>query len=193
MHERECKILAKSYNDSDGRLFAKTNDDELDLMLMGPPLFDFSLPDNVPEHKICEVKNSSHPLNSPLTWPQYFCRYLSLNRGVREEIDFIKWKSDYRGTNVRYDFFQARQVSTRMTIRAITKIETDEAFRQMFYNLSNSQQNLGYLIANRFKFNAAFIKASISTSLTIEEILKVRCIVTIFYSKLSIDFHCVDS
>lgn len=64
-----------------------------------------------------------------------------------------------------------------MTIRAIARIETDEKFRKMFYDLANNQQNLIDLILNRLRSGAAFIKASINTSLTIEDILKIKCIV----------------
>lgn len=59
MHEKECKILVKSFHHSDERLISKSMDDNLDIMLMGPPFKGTVVPNQLTEHAITEVPNSN--------------------------------------------------------------------------------------------------------------------------------------
>lgn len=49
MHERECKLLIKTYNASDDRLSARISMEKFNTMVMESPFQDGVLPEHVPE------------------------------------------------------------------------------------------------------------------------------------------------
>lgn len=103
------------------------------------------------------------------------------------------WRADFLGNKVRYDFFLARLPHPRMTMRAISKIENDEKFRQKFLNLASNTQNLNEFLVSRYKSICTFMKASMATTLDLEEILKIDGIVQFSLLTACNDFLVLDS